>query len=209
MTIVNFVGGPLNIAKESTQDMEGKTEKVDGAVDVLSESNPSAISPMLPSGLPNAPHDAPWVTREDPILSIPQLSENRQETNTDRPGSIAHSNFMPVTNYIYKTERCSRYREMDLLDPTWTKYNRYRVVIVVRNDALAEYIEKIGPSNQVPGGPVNIIGGEGAVIVETYETMVAMAEEFREQLWPHQKYNMDPLTRNMGEFKELLARKVI
>tara|TARA_R100001244_G_scaffold81205_1_gene63393 strand:- start:432 stop:683 length:252 start_codon:yes stop_codon:yes gene_type:complete len=83
------------------------------------------------------------------------------------------------------------------------------VVVVVRNDALAEYIEKIGPSNQVPGGPVNIIGGEGAVIVETYETMVAMAEEFREQLWPHQKYNMDPLTRNKVEFKELLARKVI
>ena len=209
MTIVNFIGGPLNIVEEPIPYMEGKTEKVDGAVDVLSESNPSAISPMLPSGLPNAPHDAPWVTREDPILSIPQLSENRQETNTDRPGSIANSNFMPVTNYIYKTERCSRYREMDLLDPTWTKYNRYRVVVVVRNDALAEYVEKIGPSNQVPGGPVNIIGGEGAVIVETYETMVAMAEEFREQLWPHQKYNMDPLTRNKVEFKELLARKVI
>ncbi len=188
-------------------NMEGKAEGVDEAVDVLPESSPSV--PLTPSGLPDAPSSAPWITREDPILSMRQLSENRQETNTERPGSIAHSNFMPVTNHIYRTERCSRYREMDLLAPDFKSYNRYRVVVVVRNDALAEYIEKIGPSSQVPGGPVNLIGGEGAVIVETYETMVSMAEDFREQLWPHHKYDMNPMTRNKEEFRELLARKVI
>ena len=61
----------------------------------------------------------------------------------------------------------------------------------------------------MPGGPVNIVGGEGAVIVETFETMKAMAEQFREELWPHHKHNMDPMTRNKDEFNELINRKVI
>lgn len=190
-------------------NMEGKAEGVDEAVDVLPESSPSVTSSLAPYGIPDKPEKAPWITRVDPILSIPQLSENRIESNTARPGSIVNSNVMPVTDYIYKTEKCSRYREMDLLDPTWREYHRYRIVVVVRNDALAEYIEEIGLSDEVSGGPVNIVGGEGAVIVETYETMKAMAEEFREQLWPHHRYNMDPMTRDPIEFKELLSRKVI
>jgi len=190
----------------TTDNMEGTAGVDDGMGSDDAQLIPSALSP---SGLPGSPSNAPWIVREDPILSIPQLSENRIESNTDRPGSIANSNFLPVTNYIYRTERCSHYREMDLLDSTWKTYNRYRIVVVVRNDALAEYIEEIGPSSEVPGGPVNLVGGEGAVIVETFEGMKAMAEEFREMLWPHHKYDMNPMTRNTAEFNELLSRKVI
>ena len=191
-------------------NMEGKAEGVaDEAVDVVPQSSPSAPSSLAPFGTPGAPSNAPWITRVDPILGIPELSENRQESNTDRPGSIARSKVMPVTEYVYRTEKCSNYREMDLLAPDFKSYRRYRLVWVVRNDALAEYIEDLGPSDKVPGGPVNIVGGEGAIIVETFETMVSMAEEFRERLWPHQQYDMNPMTRDKNEFKELLARKVI
>ena len=191
------------MTQDNMEEITGTGSGDDDAVEQL------ISSALTPSGTPNNPSDAPWITRADPILSIPELSENRIESNTERPGSIVGSNFLPITNYIYKTEKCSRYREMDLLDPTWKHYMRYRVVVVVRDDALAEYIEEIGPSDQVPGSPVNIVGGEGAVIVETFETMKAMAEQFREELWPHHRHNMDPMTRNKDEFNELINRRVI
>lgn len=59
---------------------------------------------------------------------------------------------------------------------------------------LREFIEDMGPSDKVKGGPVNIIGGEGTVIVETYAVM-KMADDFRGQLWPHQIYGIDPIDR--------------
>ncbi len=174
-------------------NMEGKAEGVDEAVGVLPESNPSAQvidgDFSLISGTPDAPSAAPYVVREDPITTTRQVGI-RTESNTDRPGSIKHSNIMPVTQWIWDDEECSNYREMDLLDPNWRTYRRYRLCWVVRNDTLAEYIEDMGPSSEVFGGPVNIIGGEGTVIVETYATMKEMADKFRSMLWPHQQYEM-------------------
>lgn len=172
-------------------NVEGTAEGVDEAVDVLPESNPSDPSSLTPSGLPDAPGNAPWIVRDEPIAGR-QLSENRIETNTERPGSIANSNFMPVTDYIYYDELCMYYREMDLLDPEWKTYRRYRFAVVVRNDALAEYVEDMGPRDDYVGGPVNIIGGGGADIVETFATMKGIADEWRAKRMPmpHQKYGM-------------------
>lgn len=176
---------------------------------VAGDDAPGLPDFSLTSGTPQAPSAAPWVVKEEPVQSTRQVGI-RSESNTKRPGSIAHSNFLPVTNYIWDDEPCMHYREMDLLDPTWKEYRRYRVVVVVRNDALAEYIEEIGPSNKIPGGPVNLVGGDltGKDIVETFASMKEIADGWRAQHMPmpHQRYEMKAFDKK----KDIdLKRKVI
>ncbi len=192
-------------------NMEGAAEGTGAVDDVLPEPVPSANSNLDISGLPSAPKSAPWVVKEEPLTTTRQIGV-RTETNTERPGSIKNSNFMPVTHYIRDIEACSNYREMDLLTPDWKEYHRYRLCWVVRDDALAEYIEDMGPSSNFREGPVNIIGGEGTVIVESFATMKEIADGWRADMannMPHHRFNMDPLKRDTQEFKHLLSRKVI
>lgn len=164
---------------------------------------------VLSSGTQENPSDAPWVVREEPISTTRQVGR-RIETNTEKPGSIAHSDVMPQTSYVWPDEKCMHYSEEDMLDPEWKTYRRYRTVIVVRNDALAQYREDMGPSDKVPGGPVNIVGGEGRHIVETWSSMCEIADQYRAMVMPmpHQRYEMNPLERS-PELIDLIARKVI
>ena len=164
---------------------------------------------VLSSGTQDNPGNAPTVVREDPIQSDREIGRPR-ETNTEKPGSTAHSDIMPQTSYIWPDEKCMHYSEEDMLDPEWKTYRRYRTVIVVRNDALAQYREDLGPSDQIVGGPVNIVGGEGQHIVETFNSMCEIADQWRAQAMPmpHQRYDMNPADRS-PETLDLIARKVI
>ena len=164
---------------------------------------------ILSSGTQEKPGNAPWVVKEDPVQSAREIGRPR-ETNTEKPGALAHSDVMPQTAYIWPDEKCMHYSEEDMLGPAWTSYRRYRTVIVVRNDALAQYREDMGPSDQVVGGPVNIVGGEGHHIVETFNTMCEIADQWRAERMPmpHQRYDMNPAERR-PETLDLIARKVI
>lgn len=190
----------------SVTNMGEKAEEGVVADGAIARSDPPY---PLASGTQENPSDAPWVVREEPISTTREVGK-RSESNTERPGSIVDSNFMPVTMYVWPDERCANYREVDLLTPDFTSYHRYRMVHVVRHDALAEYIEDMGPSNRVVGGPVTIIGGEGNVIVETYSSMCEIADQYRaiEMPMPHQNFEMKALERT-PDMIDLLARKVI
>lgn len=163
----------------------------------------------LASGTQKKPSAAPWIVREEPISTTRQVGK-RLETNTEKPGSVAHSDIMPQTMYIWPDEKCMHYSEEDLLDPEWKTYRRYRTVIVVRNDALAQYREDMGPADKVPGGPVNIVGGEGHYIMETWNSMCEIADQWRAQTapMPHDRFEMKAFERT-PDMKDILPRKVI
>lgn len=184
-------------------DTAGKGVDVDGAI---AQSDPPY---PLASGTQENPSDAPWIVREEPISTTRQVGK-RHESNTLRPGSIKNSKVMAETLYVWGDEKCSNYRETDFLDPEWKTYRRYRQVWVVRNDALAEYLEDIGPSSQFVNGPVHIVGGEGTIIIETYNTMCEIADQWRGEVMPmpHQRYDMKALERT-PDMIDLLSRKVI
>lgn len=181
----------------------GEGVVVDG---VGSQSDPPY---PLASGTQESPSNAPWIVREEPILTTRQVGK-RTETNTKRPGSIVDSRFIPETPYIWDDEPCSNYREMDLLDPEWRTYRRYRLCWVLRRDGLAEFIYDMGERHSRFGGPVNIVGGEGRIIIESFATMKEIADQWRtmEMPMPHQQFEMKALERS-PDLIDLLARKVI
>ena len=163
----------------------------------------------LASGTQAEPSDAPWVVREEPILTTRQVGK-RTETNTKRPGSIADSRFIPETPYIWDDEPCSNYREMDLLDPEWKTYRRYLLCWGLRRDGLAEFIYDMGERHPRFGTQVNIVGGQGRIIVESFATMKEIADKWRvmEMPMPHQNFEMNALERS-PDLIELRARRVI
>ena len=163
----------------------------------------------LVSGTQANPSRAPWIVREEPISTTRQVGK-RLQTNTLTPGSVAHSDVMPQTLCIWPDEKCMHYSEEDLLDPEWKTYRSYRTVIVVRNDDLAQYREDMGPADEIVGGPVNIVGGEGTHIVETFNTMCEIADQWRAQVtpMPHERFEMKPLELTPDSI-DIRSRKVI
>lgn len=59
--------------------------------------------------------------------------------------------------------------------------SRWQTVHVVRNDEIAEYTEKLGPTSLYEYGPINIIGGvpDTGEIVETVGSLRDIANDLR------------------------------
>ena len=59
--------------------------------------------------------------------------------------------------------------------------SRWQTVHVVRNDEIAEYTEKLGPTSLYEYGPINIIGGvpDTGEIIETVGSLRDIANDLR------------------------------
>ena len=66
----------------------------------------------------------------------------------------------PATHYISEDEPCFQLREIDNVPvPPKGRPRRYRTLVVVRNDGLAEYMEDMGLSSKQKFDQCRILGG--------------------------------------------------
>ena len=95
----------------------------------------------------------------------------------------------PTTLVIKQDEPCFNLSELNQLSPPPNqKLHRYRVVLVIRDDRLAEYRHDLGPTEnftrpefRIPGGVS--LGGGKVEILHTVAELQEIADHLRNEPW--------------------------
>lgn len=95
---------------------------------------------------------------------------------------------MPATNVVKMDEPSYGLAEVNLQSPGSLGFHRYQIIYVIRQDALAEYREDLGPVSgaqqfRVPGGVVDEITGR-IEICHTVGELIDIANFLRAGIKP-------------------------
>ncbi len=88
------------------------------------------------------------------------------------------------TTYLLKNEPCAGVYELNYQSPNSKGFHRYQIVLVVRDDKLAEYRKDLGNSKKfkgvdqfrIPGG---MMSSGKFKIVHTVDELLGIAQELR------------------------------
>lgn len=89
------------------------------------------------------------------------------------------------TDFVLVDEPCFNLAEVNLMAPEDGKWHRYQIVVVVRNDKLAEYREDMGLVTKFKANQFRVMGGvidkNKIYIEETVGTLRQEANQMRDE----------------------------
>jgi hypothetical protein len=127
------------------------------------------------------------------------------EANLDlQPQQVGHA-VWPQAYEIYPDEKALLLIERNENRPDYRGFRRYQTIFVLRNDALAKYMEDMGPSEAFIASELDVPGGDpGNPQAEWQETVSALrdyADEFRQWLTKKQ-YQREVADLEAGYFDQ-------